>query len=514
MVKPGLKLGLLLGMIVLLPSLFFSAYEIGNLSQNEQIIDSVYSSQLESILFSINQYSDDVLSGWANQLDKGKNDFDIEIENLKDRNLSIDAILLQDSLQFRIFPKEKITEDSLNLLKGTLTQAFVQNVKEIETLKRYLKNDYQKIGVLHSALERKSLFAFARSKDSLSMQTVLLLVDTEKFIQENLGPKIQGIAQDRFFISVFKTSTNKELYSNVIHPEEEKNIQQKRSIWLFPGYELGIQMKGNTIEDLVRKRTQTNIILLIAMDVVLLLGAWFVFKNIRQQIRLTRLKSEFISNVSHEIRTPLALINMYSETLEMGRIASEEKKMEYYKVIKTEANRLSRMVNKMLNFSKIENGKREYHFEKANLNEEIENLLENYRQHIDRKGFEVEFVPDPALPLIKMDREAVSEAILNLLDNAVKYSDEVKRIEIKTKSDSDFVLVEVIDHGIGIATKDQALVFDKFFRVTSGNLAHKAKGSGIGLSIVKHIMDAHFGKVELKSTLGKGSCFSLHFPIK
>ena len=514
MIKPGLKIGIALTIILILPSLFFSAYEIGNLNQNEAVIDSIYSSQLESVLFSINQYSDDVLSGWANQLDKGKYGIDKEIELLETKNYSIDAFFLVNSNRHQLFPKEKIPQDSINGLTEKLEEVYLKSEPEIANLQRYIKSGYQKIGVLNADMIGKSLFAFARSKDSLNVETILLLVDTEKFIKENLGPKIQGIAQDQYYISVIDRKLNSELYSNVVYAAEDKNIQQRKEIWLFPDYDLGIQMRGNTIEDLVRKRTRTNIIMLVIMDVILLFGAWFVYKSIQQQIRLTRLKSEFISNVSHEIRTPLALINMYSETLEMGRIPTEEKKKEYYRVINTEANRLSNMVNNILNFSKIESGKREYHFKETDLKEEVEIILQNYGQHLDNKGFTISFKAYEDFPILLIDKEAVSEAIINLIDNAVKYSGDIKKIELVCEKNTEYAILHVIDSGIGIATKDQTLIFDKFFRVTTGNLAYKTKGSGIGLSIVKHIMDAHDGKIIVKSDPGKGSSFSLCFPLK
>lgn len=507
MIKPGLKIGIILTLVLVLPSIFFSAYEIGNLNQNERVIDSIYSSQLESILFSINQYSDDVLSGWAYQLDRQESGPD----QILAKNYAIDAISLIESGNFELFSKEKIPEDSLLLLKAELEKAYSGNLDRMESLQRYVKSGYQKIEVIDCAIRGKSLCAFASKADTSRSQSVFLLLNTERFFSENMGPKIQGIAQDRFFISVYRDE--EEIYSNVVHDDEEKDIRQRKDIWLFPGYQLGIQLKGNTIEDLVRKRTRTNIILLLIMDTILLLGAWFVYRNIRQQIRLTQLKSDFISNVSHEIRTPLALINMYSETLEMGRVPTEEKKKEYYKVINTEANRLSRMVNNILNFNKIESGSRAYHFVNGSLNDSVESVVENYRQHLDQKGFEIDCRLEADLPQIKMDREAVSEAIINLIDNAVKYSQDTKRIEIKTELRDEVACVNINDFGIGIATKDQALVFDKFFRVSTGDLAYKAKGSGIGLSIVKHIMDAHHGKIELESKPGKGSCFSLCFPV-
>lgn len=509
MIKPGLKIGIILSVILVLPSLFFSAYEIGNLNQNEQVIDSIYSSQLESILFSINQYSNDVLSGWANQLERE----DSNLEEILTKNFSIDAICLIDSKDFQLFPKEKIPDDSLKYLSDNLEKTYQENLAKLESLQRYLKSGYQKIEFIDCDIDGKSICAFASLIDSSKVRSVFLLLNTDKFISENLGPKIQGIAQNRFFISAFQKEGSKEIYSNIVHADQEKDIQQRKDFWLFPDYQLGIQMKGNTIEDLVRKRTRTNVILLLIMDLILLLGAWFVYRNIRQQIRLTQLKSDFISNVSHEIRTPLALINMYSETLEMGRISSEEKKHEYYKVINTEANRLSRMVNNILNFNKIESGRREYYFANTSLNDEVESLIENYRQHFDKNGFHIDMILDANLPDIRIDKEAVSEAVINMIDNAMKYSDDIKHIRIETELKENYACLKIIDHGIGIANADLSLVFDKFFRVSSGDLAYKAKGSGIGLSIVKHIMDAHEGKVEVESKLGEGSCFSLCFPI-
>ena len=253
---------------------------------------------------------------------------------------------------------------------------------------------------------------------------------------------------------------------------------------------------------------------IIILDIVLLLAAWFVYRAVRQQIRLAQLKSDFVANVSHEIRTPLAIINMYSETLEMDRIKSEEKKHEYYKIINTETNRLSGIVNKILSFSKIESGKREYKFTETDVNEVVEQITNTYQHHFRNKGFTCNFSPGENLPVINSDGEAITDAVINLIDNAIKYSNEEKQIDLTTGQSKRNVFIEVKDYGIGINEKDQKLVFDKFYRATKGDLAYKAKGSGIGLSIVKHIMDAHEGTIDLISEVGKGSRFILNFPIK
>jgi two-component system phosphate regulon sensor histidine kinase PhoR len=202
---------------------------------------------------------------------------------------------------------------------------------------------------------------------------------------------------------------------------------------------------------------------------------------------------------------------MFAETLEMGRVKTEEKKKEYYTIISKESNRLGRIVNTILNFSKMEAGKRKFNFAKEDLNEVIIQVYQNYNYHLYNKGFDFDYEPGINLPKVMIDREAVSEAIVNLLDNAVKYSGETKFIKMVIGSEIDSVFIEVQDKGIGISEEDQKKVFDKFYRVTSG-LVHATKGTGLGLSLVKQIMDAHKGKIILKSKLGEGSSFKLLFP--
>jgi two-component system phosphate regulon sensor histidine kinase PhoR len=322
------------------------------------------------------------------------------------------------------------------------------------------------------------------------------------------------VAQDKLFIAVFDADSSSQVYSTELFTPSDLNIEHKKALWLLPGFEIGIQLIGETVEDLVKTRTYFNVMLILIMDIVLIFGVWFVYRSVRQEVKLAQLKSDFVSNVSHEIRTPLAVINMYAETLEMDRIKSEDKKKEYYKVIHTEANRLSAMVNKILNFSKIESGKRDYRFANIDINEVVGHVIQTYQHHFDHHGFECNFEKGNDLPQVNADKEAITEAIINLVDNAMKYSAGKKRIEIRAFLQKGMVGIEIKDYGIGIDDKEKKLIFDKFYRVTKGDLAHKAKGSGIGLNIVKHIMDAHQGSVSLKSTPGHGSIFTLYLPVK
>ena len=161
----------------------------------------------------------------------------------------------------------------------------------------------------------------------------------------------------------------------------------------------------------------------------------------------------------------------------------------------------------------MEAGKRQFNFVETYINDIAENINRSYKFHLEQKGFKFNLEKDETIPILKIDEEAFSEALVNLVDNAVKYSDQLKVITVRTGKENDYVFIEVEDKGIGIPQKDQKKIYEKFFRVSSGNV-HNVKGSGLGLSIVKHIMDAHNGRIELTSELNRGSKFRLVFPFE
>jgi two-component system phosphate regulon sensor histidine kinase PhoR len=241
-----------------------------------------------------------------------------------------------------------------------------------------------------------------------------------------------------------------------------------------------------------------------------LLGVLLIYYNLRKELRLTQLKADFVSNVSHELRTPLSLISMYSETLVLDRIKDENKKKEYYSVINNETNRLSKIVNSILNFSKMEAGTRKYNFETHNLVDVNDEIMATYNYHIKSKGFDYDTNIEDNIEDIKIDKDAVSESIINLIENSIKYCQEKKHFEIKIGQNEIGPYWEIKDFGIGISYEDQKKIFDKFYRVSTG-LVYKTKGTGLGLSLVKQIMEAHSGSITLKSKLGNGSTFRLQF---
>ena len=217
--------------------------------------------------------------------------------------------------------------------------------------------------------------------------------------------------------------------------------------------------------------------MLVSLLVLLMVGAgWFIFRTVRQEMALAQLKSDFVSNISHELRTPLALIRMYAETLEMGRIPNEERKSEYYRIIGQESERLTHLVNNILNFSRIEAGKKAYHLQPVVLNDIVEHVLESYRFHLENKGFTLETNLSQSLPEIQGDMDALSEAVINLVDNAVKYSETEHWVNIATGLENGQVFVEISDRGIGIPPKEQQRIFEKFHRASDA-LVHNTKGS-------------------------------------
>ncbi len=161
-------------------------------------------------------------------------------------------------------------------------------------------------------------------------------------------------------------------------------------MWLIPHYKIGIVLTGETIQDLIRNRATNNMILIAILLLVLIAAVIFVYRAVKKELELAQLKADFVSNVSHELRTPLALISMFAETLELDRVKNDEKKKEYYSIISQEANRLGRIVNSILNFAKMEAGKRKFNFESINLNDVVENIYQTYSYSSYRnKGFKI-----------------------------------------------------------------------------------------------------------------------------
>lgn len=290
-------------------------------------------------------------------------------------------------------------------------------------------------------------------------------------------------------------------------PEVERSMEGA-----FPGLALAMKMRGTTLVAMGEHFALMSYLILGGLSLLLAGGLGLTYRNVSKEIALARLKSDFVSNVSHELRTPLALIRLYAETLEMGRLKSPEKYQEYYQIIRKESERLTSLINNILDFSRIEAGRKEYDFRQTDLRELVSNTIESYRYQIEQHGFMLEERIDPVPPL-RVDREAMARSLVNLVNNALKYSQDRKYIGVNLYRENGSVKLEVIDHGIGIPDQEQSKIFEKFYRV-GDPLVHNTKGSGLGLSLVRHIVEAHGGQVRVDSTLGRGSKFTIALPLE
>ncbi|MBI1763960.1 MAG: HAMP domain-containing histidine kinase [Acidobacteria bacterium] len=283
--------------------------------------------------------------------------------------------------------------------------------------------------------------------------------------------------------------------------------------FVFSDWNVGMRMKDMTEEQWSRRYFLTNLASSLLTALVLIGGIVLTLRTAARAMRLSQMKADFVSNVSHELRTPLASIRVFGEFLKMGRVRDGEKIREYGEYIETESRRLTQLINNILDFSKIESGQKTYHFEPADLEAVVAETLKTFTVRLEQSGFAITFdTPQTHFPLAVMDSDAIAQAFINLLDNAVKYSGESRTINVKLGQQDSFVTISVTDYGIGIAADERAKVFEKFYRVSTG-LVHDVKGSGLGLSIVQHIVEAHQGKVTVESELGKGSTFTIHLPV-
>jgi signal transduction histidine kinase len=245
---------------------------------------------------------------------------------------------------------------------------------------------------------------------------------------------------------------------------------------------------------------------------ITLFGAYLLWRDVRREVRMAEMRSQFVSSVSHELKTPLTAIRMFAETMRLGRSKNPKAHAEYLDTIVNESQRLTRLLNNVLDFSKIEQGKRIYHPEQSSLYEIIQSAARAMEYPLSQQGFSLEVKTENRLPDVNVDKDAIEQALLNLLHNAMKYSGESRDIVLRLQKKDGHAVIQVVDRGIGIDPQEQRRIFDKFYRVPSPE-NERIVGTGLGLALVSHIVEAHSGRLELDSTLGKGSVFSIYLPL-
>jgi two-component system phosphate regulon sensor histidine kinase PhoR len=294
--------------------------------------------------------------------------------------------------------------------------------------------------------------------------------------------------------------------------------------WDPTGFELGDRLPGLRVqlpEGYLRAgNTELGLPSIYEVTVLLsiflaLLGAYFLWRDTRREAALASLRSQFVSGVSHELKTPLTSIRMFAETLQIADetgTANREKRDEHLEVIVRESERLTRLLNNVLAFSQIEHGQRVYHKQEIHLQDILEQAAQMMSYPLREQGLELEIAIQDDVPPLRADRDALVQAVLNLLSNAMKFSGKGRRIELSLARRGGDAVISVRDHGIGISESEQKQIFESFYRVAS-NESKAIGGTGLGLAIVDHIARAHAGSVTVESQPGEGSTFRITLPI-
>jgi signal transduction histidine kinase len=303
--------------------------------------------------------------------------------------------------------------------------------------------------------------------------------------------------------------------------------------FVFTDWTIRVDPAGYGIPDRDRVGSMLNRSLSVILVIVLIAGTYWSLRAAGRAVRLSEMKADFVANVSHELRTPIASIRTFAEHLRSGRAGGGEQVRQYGEYIEAESQRLCRLCDRILDFSRIESAQKEYALRRTDLGAVVAETVRSFESESRTRSNDIRIscvAPDRDLPQLDLDADAVSRALDNLLDNAVKYSRlespgestqpvtpeqgavAESQIEVRLERNSDAVALRVSDRGIGIAREDIDHIFERFHRA-GGSLVHDVKGSGLGLSIVQHIMEAHGGEVLVDSRPGEGSTFSLLFPI-
>lgn len=244
-----------------------------------------------------------------------------------------------------------------------------------------------------------------------------------------------------------------------------------------------------------------------------LLAGYLLLRDVHRETEMAAMRSNFVASVSHELKTPLTSIRAHAETMLLGRTSDPEARSEYLRTIVSESERLARLVDSVLDLSRIEQGRKTYHLRAVPLADVVRSAVRTMEYPLQQLGFTLTVSTDESEPTLLADPEALAQAILNLLGNAMKYSGDARRIEMRMGTHDREAFVDVVDHGIGIPRDEQDRIFERFHRVQSTETAGIA-GAGLGLALALHVVEGHRGRIAVASAPGRGSTFSMRLPLQ
>ena len=407
-----------------------------------------------------------------------------------------------DSLFAKLDAQRTRTDEIIRLLTGQNPDLSNRNGVFIDNKNR----------ITSSPINSAELTAVSLSwKNNNGLQTVMV-IDFPAYlnsVSENLIKKLDPGSSINVKV---EDEGGKLIFSKVL--KEETSYLSFPFPEYLPQWKLVLsENKPGFIATLFKAGSGIYLFIFILIALLMVLGLVFVMYSLNMELRLNKLKSDFISNVSHELKSPLTSIRMMTEMLHHNRVQTEERKSAYYSAMLEESEHLSHLIDNILDFSRMEDDRKKYDFTDLDLDGLILKFLESTKERLAESGFDMRYNCTNQVPLIPADKDAILQVIYNLVDNAIKFSGKSRQIDISLISKNDELQLCVKDYGIGIPIKDQEKIFDRFYRGTEPQRLG-IKGSGIGLTIVKKITEAHKGHLTLESRPGEGSTFTVILPMK
>lgn len=366
-------------------------------------------------------------------------------------------------------------------------------------------------GHLYLNFDQPYLFSFMR-RVSEGRTFYVVIEDDLAHLLERVLPQYLFISQEskRRYQVLDDRSVSRYGEELAIRPGDL--VVERKFAATWDGFVLRVAQKDTQDMAAMQRKRLVNSVLIGGAVFVILGGLLVLGFAIRRERRLNELKSEFISNVSHELKTPLSIISMFGEMLAEGRTKSPEQAHEYAEIIWRESVRLGRLIDNVLDFAKIERGMGVYEFAEADLLDVVDRAVELSQRRVAAAELTLEVELPEELPTVQLDANAFTLAVLNLIDNAIKYAADGKKIGLAVRREGDRVVIAVRDWGQGIDPEEHERIFERFYRAKAVRLK-PIRGSGIGLALVQHIARAHGGEATVESAPGQGSTFSIWLPI-
>lgn len=373
---------------------------------------------------------------------------------------------------------------------------------------------------VHQRIDRQdALVAFMRKQTHNGKGYYVVLRLAESWVRQSVETEIATLAERRrvTVLDQRRRSVAGTLLSGPVPRKEERFLVERAFGKILYAWDLQLAPRDvETLQAQAERQRVLGPLLVILSTVIIGVGLVIVWLGVLAERRASRLKSDFIANVSHELKTPLSLIRMFGEMVATGRNKGPEAVKEYGGIITRESERLSHLIDNVLDFARLERGKASYHFAEGDLAELLDRALDLCRYRLEKERLRLDGFIEPELPPVRMDENAMTLVILNLVDNAIKYAAEGGAVHVGITRRPGGVILWVRDFGPGIPVDERERIFDRFYRARNAR-DRNVRGSGIGLSLVKHIAEAHGGRVTVEAPTGAvqpgvGTVFSVHLP--